>query len=295
MSKNWSSKSLGTRFQHSIFYSAIALAGWPFAYFLLFFTVFWYSLCPSIQRRSHPYLQKRFPHASSFRLWLHTLQLYWEFGKVLVDRARAGILGKNAVTGLPQHEQQLRSIIDEGKGVILLSAHFGCWQLALAALSKLCTIPTHVAMYKDIADNDKHFFEHHGQATSFSVIDPQGGVDSSLAMLQALQKGHVLGFLGDRLFGASKHAISVPLLNKNIRIPCTPFLLAAATGAPIVIWFAHRTGVGTGNLQIAKVLRIPQGATKQVQQQYAVQYAKSLEECIMQHPYQLFNFFNMWE
>ncbi|SHN61895.1 lysophospholipid acyltransferase family protein [Desulfovibrio litoralis] len=295
MSKRWSSKSLGSRFQHAVFYYSIAWGGWFLAYCLLYCVVFWYSLFPNIQRRSYPYLKRRFPNVGSFTLWTHTLRLYLTFGKILVDRARAGILKYCEVKGTKNDEEKLKAIIAEGNGVILLSAHIGCWQLALTSLSLLSKTPAHIVMYQDNEDNDKHYHEHSGTTSPFSVINPQDGITGSLEMFTALNKGHIVGFLGDRLFGSIKHTIKAKLLNGDILIPKTPFMLAATTGAPIVVWFAHRTGIGQGEIHISKVLRIPKGAGRNLQEKFAQDYVALLEVEIQKYPYQFFNFFNIWE
>ncbi len=58
MSTRWSSRSLGSRLQHRIFYTVIRLAGALGGYFLLFFVVSWYTLRPAVRNRSRAYLSR---------------------------------------------------------------------------------------------------------------------------------------------------------------------------------------------------------------------------------------------
>ena len=298
MAKQWSSKSLGSRFQHAIFYKALAWVGWPLAYFFLFFVVFWYALAPTARKRSLPYLQRRFPKAGKVALWLHTLRLYLEFGKVLVDRAQAGINGNFVAKGSPQDEQGLVELVQEGKGLILLSAHVGSWQMALSALGVFQGHTVHVVMHKDNQDNDKHYFEHNRTKAPFARIDPASGLEGSLQMLDALQQQQVLAFLGDRVFGDSKNVIRIPFMGGTIAVPLAPYALAATTGAPVAIFFAHRTGVGKSIPYLAGVIRIPSSVSSKSTQQllpYATVYGTALEEFAIRYPYQFFNFYDMWE
>lgn len=297
MTRNWSSKSLGSRFQHTIFYKAISIGGWPVAYIMLFFITFWYTLLPKVRKRSYPYLHRRFPGIRGMQLWLHTLRLYGEFGKVLVDKARAGITGRCNAWSSPEDEQQLCALIKEQKGLILLSAHMGGWQLALPALGVLRDAPIHVVMHQSGADNDRQYFEHTESAPPFTIIDPKHGVKSSLSMLYALQRGEVLVFLGDRVFGNAKHTLGITFLGGTIRIPIAPYRLAAATGAPIAVCFAFRTGVGTTLLTIADIIRIPQRHYKNSDDfiPYAKAYVSTLEHAVQQYPHHFFNFYDLWE
>lgn len=296
MRSKWSSKSLGSRLQHSLFYITIQKIGWPFAYAMLFFVVFWYSLSPTVRKRSAPYLSRAFPGASHLSLWRRRFLLYWTFGAILVDRARSGITGKFTTTACPEDEACLQKLANEGQGVILLTGHVGCWQLALPALELFRKRAVHVVMHRDPGDHDKHYHEHGKHAAPFAAIDPAGGIGSTLRMLQVLQRGEILGMMGDRPFGKATHTVPAPFLGADIPFPFTPYLLAARTGAPIAICFALRTGIGKAHLRLAGVIHVPRGLgkTPQAYLPYASCFRDALAEAVAKEPYQFFNFYNMW-
>ena len=101
----WSSRSIGSRLQHGIFYAIIRFLGRGPAYGLLFFVVLWYSLRPLTRSRSRPYLRRRFPEAGPFMRFMHRLRLNWNFGLTLVDRTAAGILEELRITASPGDEK----------------------------------------------------------------------------------------------------------------------------------------------------------------------------------------------
>ncbi|MGE4441639.1 MAG: lipid A biosynthesis acyltransferase [Desulfomicrobium sp.] len=294
--QRWTSRSIGSRLQHGIFYLLIRAAGRRPAYALLFFVVLWYTLRPMTRARSAPYLARRFPNAGRLqRLW-HCFLLNWNFGLTLVDRAASGILGQFSITASPDDELTLKALLGEGRGLILLSGHFGCWQTSSAGLKGIET-PVHVLMHRAPDDIDRQHFEHAGTDAPFRIIDPHGYLGGSLEMLDALGKGHILGLMGDRTFGSDRNTVKVPFLGGTVRLPFSAYRLASVTGAPILVFFSTRIGPGQARHQIARIIRVPQGLGRSGDKYipYAGHFALALEEMVKANPYQFFNFYDMWE
>ncbi|MDR2726546.1 MAG: lysophospholipid acyltransferase family protein [Deltaproteobacteria bacterium] len=292
---NWSSRSLGSRLQHDIFYFFIRLGGRWVAYGLLFCVVLCYMFKPEAARRSAPYLTRRFPDAKGFEKFLHRWRLQWEFGKVLVDRAVAGITGEYSVITDEAEIRAIRDLCSEGRGLILLSSHTGNWHISMSVLPALPDVPVGVVLYRDAADLDRHYFDHSGEKTSFTVIDPSTGPYSSIAMVQILQRGGMLCLMGDRSFG-DKRLCRVPFLGDTAELPYTAYYLASVTGAPVVQFFSFWAGMGKARAVIAKVIRVPEklGKNPEAYTPFVREYVEALELSITERPYQFFNFYNMW-
>ena len=292
----WSSRSLGSRLQHAIFYALLGLGGRRAAYPLLFWVVLWYMFKPSATRRSAAYLRRRFPAAGGLARWRHRWRLHWELGKTLVDRAASSLSGRFFLEVSAEERARLRSLHAEGKGLILLASHAGCWHMALSALPDLFSGPANVVMYRAEGDHDRHYFELQGLRSPFGVIDPSDGPQSAVAMIQCLQRGEVLCLMGDRPFGDAG-VCRVPFLGADISVPYTAYYLAAVSGAPIVMFFTCRTGPDSGRAECAGIVRIPSGLGKRPEAYlpFARAYAAALETYVAQRPYQFFNFYNMWE
>ena len=294
--KSWSSRSIGSRLQHKIFYGLIRLGGRRAAYVLLFFVVLWYTIRPSIRARSAAYISRRFPKATGLSRFLHCFRLQLELGKTLVDRATAGILKDFTITTSPHDDTTLIRLHAEGNGVILLSGHVGCWQMATAGLA-VVKAPVHVLLLKEPGDVDRHYFEYHNQEIPVSIIDPLGYLGGTLEMVAALGKGDLLCTMGDRVLGNDTNTVAVPFMGGSISVPVSPYRLASATGAPIVITFSLRTGPGQATHTIAKIIRVPSGLGKQSMAYlpYAREFVASLEEITTKTPYQFFNFYDLWK
>lgn len=294
--RQWDSRSFGSRFQHSLFYALIRVGGRQAAHFVLFFVVLYYLVFrPSLRARSTPYLVRRFPHRRGWAQFRDAFRLSLEFGRMLVDRAVLGILGPQALRFNVSERENLARLLEEGHGLILLTAHVGAWQMGMTNLSPLAA-PINLVIHREPGDVDRHFFEHGDQASPLKFIDPTGELGGVLAMLQALKHKEVLSIMGDRAMGSRGSNVAVTFLGGTVQVPVSPYLLGSATGAPIAVIFPYKTETGGYALQIAGVIRVPQdlGRAGSQYQPYAQEFANALEAFVAEHPYQFFNFFDLW-
>ena len=295
MKKTWSSRSLGSRPQHGIFYALIRLTGTAGGYFLLIFVVSWYTLRPAVRGRSEAYIRRRFPESGLLARFLHTWKLQWAFGQCLVDRAAAGILGGFSFER--EGHETLDALAGEGNGVILLAAHTGCWQMAPYALAGQAGRPVTVLVHRDAGDHDKHAHEHAGKAPPFQVINTGDGPGASIALMRVLRQGGLLCMMGDRVSGDREPAVTVLFYGSAVRMPVAAYRLASASGSPVVCAFAARTGPRRGRLRIMDVIRVPPdlGREASCYAPYAQRFASALERFSRENPGQFFNFYDLWE
>ena len=294
--QRWTSRSIGSGWQHGIFYALIRLGGRQGAYALLLFVVLYYTLFrPSVRARSGHYLKRRFPGRNFLaRLW-DSYRLNLGIGRVLVDRAVLGILGPGRLKVSLAGQEELEALLAEGHGLVLVTAHVGCWQLAMGSLSALDTRVS-LLMHREEGDLDRHFFEHGGGSAPYQIVDPAGYLGGTLEMLQVLKHGEVLCIMGDRVMGGESGTVSVDFLGQPVELPFSPYKLASATGAPVAVIFPYQTVEGGYALQVARVIRVPEhlGRSSQAYRPYAALFAGALEQFVAEHPYQFFNFFDMW-
>jgi predicted LPLAT superfamily acyltransferase len=282
--------------QHQIFYHIIRLAGRRGAYCLLFLVVSWYTLLPSVRNRSKPYLTKRFPAANGFSLLLHTWKLQWGFGQCLVDRAAAGIFGDFCIER--PVKEQFESLIEGEKGIILLAAHTGNWQMAQYALALNSNgRPATVLGRHESEDVDKEIFEHQGKEPPYRFIGAQDGYLASVKLVNLLRRGEFLCTTGDRVSDDDKAVLETVFLGHRLKMSYLAFRLASAAGAKIIFAFARRTKPGCCGLHFAGSVCVPEGLGRDPEEYrpYVRQYVQALEKFVGEYPYQFFNFYNIWE
>lgn len=296
MKKQWSSKSIGSNWQHQIFYTLIRFGGRQAAYALLFFVVLYYTLFrPSVRVRSAHYLQRRFPGRTPLlRLWDSYL-LSLGIGRILVDRAVLGILGPARLNVSLFGREQLADLLAEGHGLIMVTAHVGCWQLAMSSLGVLGT-PVNLLIHHDEGDIDRQFFEHGGTKSPYRIIDPSGYLGGTLEMLQVLKNGELLCIMGDRTMGGAGGTVAVNFLGAPVDVPFSPYKLASYTGAPVAVIFPYRSESGNYALNLARIIRVPKnlGRTAGAYLPFAGEFMAELELFVDNNPYQFFNFYDVW-
>ena len=294
--RQWSSRSVGTRFGRSIFHGLIRIGGKPLAYFCLYWVALYYVLCrPSIRNRSNYYLDHRFPDSSSLKRCIDCYRLFVKMGKILIDQAIIGALGPEKMKFTFHERQQLLDLVDKKGGFVLLMSHVGCWQVALSSLIFL-EVPVNLLLEQEEGNIDRHYFEQAAVNYPLGIIDPNENLGATLEMLNVLKKGEVLSMMGDRILGSDKNFLAVNFLGEEAPFPFSAFMIASAASVPVVIFFAYKTGYGTYALKIARIIHLPKnlGRSAESYRPYVEQYVGELEMFVQNHPYQFFNFYNMW-
>ena len=288
-------RSLASKFKHRFVYALIFLGGRGVAYLFLYPLVLFYSLSPAVSRKSSAYIQHRFAPKNRWQFFKHTYLLNLTFARTLVDRAALGILGKVEVVSTEEERVLCRELVSRGKGLILLSAHCGAWQMAVN-LTDFISAKKHVLYYRNPKDNDKTVAEHSGKQAPFSFINPAGPLGGVVEMMSALQKGEVVCAMADRVFGDEKNTVETSFLGGKIRVPYSFYRMAAATGAPIVIIFSPWLGAGKFASWTVAHFTVPEkGPSKENYQIFAQQFVDALQAFCIKYPYQFFNYFDLWE
>ncbi|MBF0119101.1 MAG: DUF2062 domain-containing protein [Desulfobacterales bacterium] len=295
--KNWTSKSIGSKFQHKIFYFLIRISGQILSYPLLYIVVFYYVLFSSKARwKAHFYLSHRFPREKGIMKIINTYRLFLSFGKILIDRAMVGILGTSKIEINFYDKEKILELLAEKKGFILMMSHVGGWQVVLPTLSFL-DVPVNMLIQREEGDIDLHYFEHRGISPPYRVIDPTSYLGGTLEILDVLKKGEILCVMGDRVLGSIKNGVHINFLGEKAIFPYSAFKIASVTSTPIVIFFSCKTGYNTYELKIAEIIRVPQniGRKGELFIPYIEKFVHALESFVKEYPYQFFNFYNMWE
>lgn len=294
----WDSRSVGKRWQHAFFAVLIRVGGRHLAYACMYVVVGWYVLCrPFVRRRCRHYLNRRFPEVRSpvVRLW-HDYRRVVALGKTLIDRGAYGLLGPDTLQLSFPEGPDLQALISEGRGLIILNSHVGCWQVAMSAFGFL-DVPVSVVMHRGAADIDPRWFQHGGPEVPFSIIDPAHAMGGVLEMIDVLQRNQVLGLMADRIFGRDPNTLPATFLGAPVRFPVGPYRLASMQGTPIAVVFSYKTGFCTYRIELSRVIRVPVGLGRAnaAYAPYLRQFVEALEQFVASHPWQFFNFHDMWE
>ncbi|MFO7750929.1 MAG: DUF2062 domain-containing protein [Desulfobacteraceae bacterium] len=296
--KKWSSRSVGSKWQHSFFYVMIKIGGRRLAYLILYFVAAYYVLfVPSVKKKTDPYLSKRFPSAGLLRRTYHRYLMVLQLGKTLIDRAVVGILGPQAITAGFHTDDDIQKLQNLDSGFILMVSHVGCWQVAMSALNRL-EKPVNLLMHLDQGDVDKHYYQHRQNSRRpFTIIDPKGFLGGGIEMLTALKNDEILCVMGDRVFGSDTTSIAVDFLGRKAPFPASAYKIASLAQKPVVFFYSYKTGPASYEIKLGDILSIPAktGRDRNHFIPHVQAFAASLETFVEEHPFQFFNFYDMWE
>jgi len=294
--QTWMGKTVGAEWQYNIFYFLIRCGGRRLAYFLLYFVVFYYVVfAPEQRKKTYFYLSRRFQSRDIFKRFADSYCMVLNFGKTLIDRAITGIMGDQIFKVKFSDKEQLLKLQKRSNGLILMMSHVGCWQVALYAL-KVLNVPVNLLMHREEGNVDNQYFEQAGLSNMFKIIDPGGYLGGTLEMIEALKNKEVLSVMGDRVIDVTQNVSYAEFLGQEVPFHYSTFKIASVTGSPVVVLFSFKTGPDSYELKIADIIDVPEnlGRSEKVFKPYVERYVKALETFTDKHPYQFFNFYDMW-
>lgn len=169
-------------------------------------------------------------------------------------------------------KEHLEAALARGKGAIILSGHFGNYELMGAALATRAPVTVLVQPPSKSAF-ERLFIEYrtlHGVATHSNT-----GPASLRPAIRALQRNELVALLADQ-HGEAQEAI-VELFGHPVSVPMGAFYLARKTGAAVLPAFIVRTPTGH-RVEVAPELAATGTAVD------AQEYCRILERQVRAHP-----------
>lgn len=238
---------------------------------------------------ARPYLCSRFPGISGFRL-------RWHFYRLIVSQGHCLILahwlrGGHHVPIIEHRPERLRQLLlNRQDGLILLISHVGCWQAALTYLDTYQR-PVNLLIQTNANVHVARMFS--GQHLRVITNDqPFGGL---LECVAAIERGEIVCIMGDRQAGEQESAINMSLLNRQLQIPISPWLLAARCKCAIIPIFTTMKGMAKGiDFHFAEPILIEYHETQKPKKQdlmpHVQKYAEQLTQMAQIKPYQIFHY-----
>ena len=135
------------------------------------------------------------------------------------------------------HEKVIDRLLDGGP-VIMLTGHFGNWEMAGYLFAVFGFRPFSVARTLDNPHLDR-FVRQFRERTGQTMISKKGGSDEILAVLES---GGVLSFLADQ--DAGQNGLYVDFFGRPASTHKSIAILALQHNAPVVLGYARRVGPG---------------------------------------------------
>ena len=178
----------------------------------------------------------------------------------------------------------LDEALNKGRGVILISAHFGTWEI-LGHWLGVNNYPLRGVAQRQTNRGANKFFEEKRQLSGIKHVYRKVGFDH---LYNILDENKILGLVSDQ--DAKSKGIFVNFFNRQASTHTGAAKFHLNTGAPMIFGFCIQTDFQKYKIELISV----SGSEKNVEN-ITQEFTSILENIIRKHPEQNFWFHNRWK
>ncbi len=192
---------------------------------------------------------------------------------------------------------ELDALIERGKGVLMLGAHIGSFEILRVLATERPDVTTRILMDRQQTPALTEVLLGLNSKVSASIIDVGVG-DTSIALdiQDAAEQGALIGMLADRS-RPQEATTTVPFFGRPTEFPIAPYLIASLLDLPITLIFGLYRGGDRYDLYFetfAEHISIPRRERQVLLNEWAAKFAARLEHYTRLDPYNWFNFYDFW-
>lgn len=189
----------------------------------------------------------------------------------------------------------------DGRGKLVLVSHLGVAEATRALAQHDRAVPVWALVYDEHAPRFKAMLEDVAPDASRHIIAVNHlGVDTAARLEEAIARGEWVAIAADRTpndqSSRGSRTATASFLGHDAPFPVGPFVLANLLKCDVVTLFAVRVGdkLLISCRPFASEIQLPRKTRDEALAQYVSQWAKTLEDQAVAHPYQWFNFYDFW-
>ena len=243
-------------------------------------------------------LRAMFPNASNGALRCRALSTFRAYARDVIDflhalRASEADLAR-VFEFTHEDRQRLDDLLAQGRGIILISGHYGNWEAGGVFLRRVCGLPLAiVAMTEASPDVNRLRREIRGRLGA-DTIEVRQSLDTALQIRRRLADNGIVAMLMDRHLGRDR--IDVTLLGRPASFLRTPPLMGFLTGAPLLPCFVERTGPVRFTVHAGEPIVVSKDLERDAAVQSAAQqFADQLSARVRTRPEYWYHFYRYWE
>jgi Kdo2-lipid IVA lauroyltransferase/acyltransferase len=181
----------------------------------------------------------------------------------------------------------------KGKGVLLLTAHLGNWEVGSFMLAQV-RMPIHVVLVPDIFPGVERARQKLHERAQVIEIPVDRSFVPTLAVMRALEANGIIAMQGDRDFDNT--GLAVPFFGRESYFPRGPFRVAMATGAAVLPAFIIQVPDGRYRAVVEEPLEIRRSGDRDAALAENIRrYAVTLERYVRDFPDQWYCFYPFWD
>jgi len=174
----------------------------------------------------------------------------------------------------------IKQVNERGKGVILLSAHFGNWELLAYSASILLSKPLHIVVKFQMNPYTDQYLRNLRQRGGNQLIDMN---KAGLTLVKVIKFNDIIAMLSDQRAGKNEGLI-LDFLGRSARTYKAPALLALKFKTPIIVGFAVRDSNNNYTVELVELDHSDLVDNNEGVEELTKRYLKLLESAIEKNP-----------
>jgi KDO2-lipid IV(A) lauroyltransferase len=181
----------------------------------------------------------------------------------------------------------------QGRGIILVTGHFGNWEAGGVLFGRLGLPLTIVAMAEADPEVNRIRLQIR-ERIGAETIEVRQSLDTALQIRRHLSENRVVAMLVDRHYGRDR--VPVRLFGREASFLRTPFIMGYITGAPVLPCSVERLGPGRFAICPGSPIYMSSGTPREEAiAEAAQQVTDTLEGRIREHPNFWYHFYRYWD
>lgn len=252
---------------------------------------------------AHPEGRRHLPGPPGF---FAPLRHYHEFAIQILDRIILWARGIGELRMDSQGGEHLFALERERRGALLLGAHLGSYDMP-RQLAGAHGLVLNVVMFTADAEQINRFFGQLDPKSQVRVLSLEpGSMRTAFEIRACIERGELVAILADRVPDEGKDVPArIEFLGGEIPISLSPFRLACLLGCPVLSSLCLRKGDAHYETVVRPIelpagvadgtrTRLPRQEREKAALEMARAWVKHLEDACVRHPYQWFNFYDVW-
>jgi lauroyl/myristoyl acyltransferase len=238
------------------------------------------------------------PNAPPVALARLALSTYRCYTRDAVDFIRAVSTSRDEARAMFVVEEGQRQKLEEaragGRGLILVTAHYGNWEMGSVLIRRALDLPlTIVAMAEAEPDVERLRLSMRDDLGA-ETLQVRQSMDTALQIRRRLAENRIMAMLVDRHVGRDR--VPVTLFGRRAHFLRTPVLLSYLTGAPLVPCFIERVAPGRFAAILCDAIEVDHIQPRDEAIRSATQQiASAVEARIRAHPEFWYQFYRYWD
>jgi KDO2-lipid IV(A) lauroyltransferase len=194
----------------------------------------------------------------------------------------------------PEYRELFEELQRRGRGIILVTAHYGNWEVGSVLVRRLLNLPLTIVAMREASPTVNRIRRNIRERLGADTIEVRQSLDTPLQIRRRLSENQVVAMLIDRHYGRDR--VPVTVCGRSAWFLRTPLLMAYLTGAPVVPCFIERTGPGRFEAHPGTPIYLDAGSPRDEAIRSAAQHiADQVSERVRAHPEFWYQFYRYWE